>query len=1075
MDTYINKYLFSEAYIDDKIIDLKNKNKVDDKTSRIFYSTKEWLEPFIEGDMDAEYWIEDFIDIILNTVLGFTSIDNNNIRILKEDELAKKSTVAYVLDKHKDIDSNTKGKFYAYEAVKKAKNEGLNWAILTNGYKWRLYNTNNISPYENYLEIDIEESLSKEEPDINFKLFINFFQKENFIYSSDNKNLNLDKMLEESNKRVDEIEDHLKEKAELILNDLCNGFKENMNFDLYTESDRREIYVDSIIYLYRLLFFGYSEARGLLPSNPNDKEYKKNSFEIICEEAKEILNTPGKIRDIVEQYDFWDRIDEYLRIHVDEHYDGGLFENDDKSVLKNYKINNKYLVKAIAEINYFKNDKGEYVNKINYKDLSVRNLGSIYEGLLEYNLFIAEEMLVKRVTSSKVKFVPASKTKVKNSDVKIKEGQVYISEDPTERKETGSYYTPEDVVEYIISNTVEKKILDLKEEFKKEIEDDLYDVEVEVNETIKNGLQKQIDNKILDFIEKKVLDLNIVDSAMGSGHFLVNTSYRIANLIIDILSENKWINEDLKLNVRYWRRRVVEECIYGIDINELAVYLSKLSLWLISATNDKPLSFIDHHLKAGNSIIGAYKKDIKLKMADEKATLFDVNEEKNWENNILPKYKKISELNSDTMQDIKKKQIIYSEVKKELELSKKKFDYYLAKKKEKTGLSNKFNEIMLSKNIKRFQKEDISSIFEIADKNKFFHWELEFPEVFSKGGFDISIGNPPYVNISSKDYGFLNLKTLKSRNLYSYMVEINLKNLNEYGVFGMVIPLSIVTSNRMSSLRDLITSASFNGNAQVKISNYAKRPSKIFPGVDQDISILFLIRESENSGLYTTKYLKWYSDERENLFNNLNFHKSNKKMASTYIPKIGNQANYKILKKLTKLSSKASKVIVNDENDSEKLYYHNVARYWIKAYNFMPRYEADGKQGISSGTGILNIKNNFNKNYLLSIINSSLFYWYWLTFSDGFHVTKTDIKSFPLPEKQNYDFENDIEKLMQDYKKNSETKEMNISGKKIIIESFNPKKSKKILDELDYKLGEEYGLTEEEIEYIINYDIEFRM
>lgn len=792
---YHSNYLFSETYIQEKVAQINQNNEVSEDIIRIFEATKEWFEPFNTGEISDDYWIDDFIDIILNSILDFFTVRKGRVRVLKENDIVDPSVVAYVLKKNENINSKTKGKFYAYNIIQAAKNENVDWCILTDGYKWRLYNTDTISPYEQYLEIDIEESLKKNKADSNFILYANFFNKNNFTFNKDN-NLRIDKMLEESNKKISQIEDYLKEKAELILNDLCNGFKENMNFDNYTEEDRRNIYVDSITYLYRLLFFGYSEARGLLPSNPGDDEYNKNSFQVICKEAKELLNKPGGASEIADEFGFWDRIDEYLRIHVDENYDGGLFENKDKPILKNYKIKNRYLMKAIAEINYFEDKHEEvYTEKINYKDLSVRNLGAIYEGLLEYNLFIAQERLVKRKSRNKIKFVKASETKVKKSDIRIEEGQVYISEDPTERKETGSYYTPEKVVEYIVSNTVEDKINNLKKELEEQIKKDLKNIEIEVNENIKKGIQYKVDEKIIKFIENEILDLNIIDSAMGSGHFLVNAAYKLTNKIIEIISKYDWVNDDVILNINYWRRKVVENCLYGIDINELAVYLSRLSLWLISATNDRPLSFIDHHLKVGNSIVGAKRKDISFMLDEDKSTLFDVDEENKWKNKIMPMYKKLNSLEAATMEGVKKQKKIYQRIKKEVKLSKKKYDYYLAKQLKDSEISDEFNEIMLTDDIERFKQNDLKSLMRYAKENKFFHWELEFPEVFNNGGFDIAIGNPPYFNVRSNNiiyktdiYKEISTRVTNSANIFLCHMFKYLKNNN--GILGFIIPKS---------------------------------------------------------------------------------------------------------------------------------------------------------------------------------------------------------------------------------------------------------------------------------------------
>ena len=159
-----------------------------------------------------------------------------------------------------------------------------------------------------------------------------------------------------------------------------------------------------------------------------------------------------------------------------------------------------------------------------------------------------------------------------------------MSQDALERKETGAYYTPEDVVEYIVDNTVGRKLQDLKaelEESTKSLRQELSYEPVAQNRII---LQHEIDKKTVEFINEKILGLSVIDSAMGSGHFLVNATYKIANFIVELLQNDSWENDELDVSIATWKRKVVENCIYGIDINNLSVVLARLSLWLISAS-----------------------------------------------------------------------------------------------------------------------------------------------------------------------------------------------------------------------------------------------------------------------------------------------------------------------------------------------------------------------------------------------------------------------------------------------------------------------------------------------------------
>lgn len=1085
MKSYDNHYLFSETYINEYIGGQGEKNNVNNNFQDNFSTIKSWHEPFANGEYGYEEWIEEFIDTTI-IALGFKMKVLNNIRRLYTDfESDNEGTVAvcYVLPKDGNLDSKVKGNYYAYKTVKAARDNNVEWAMLTNGYRWRIYNTKNVSPYENYLEVSIEESLGKNGPDDAFNIF-NLFFSANSYKKSDNGQLEIENIKDMSDKKAETIEDFLRGKADEILRSLCYGLKENMHLAKYEDSDKKNIYNDAVVFLFRLLFLGYAESRGLLPRDLNDESYKKNSFFKICEDAKNLCNS-GEISKIKDEFDFWNQIDDNLRIYVDSTYDGGLFENNDRPVLSKYRISNGYLAKALADITYYKNKKNRtYTNRIEYKDLSIRNLGSIYEGLLEYNLFIADERMVMRRSKGNIKYVRASQVQLKTSDEDniIEPGGIYLSQDATERKDTGSYYTPEDVVEYIVSNTVGKKIEELQADLDSELKEIRNDMIIESNENRKRSLQKTIDQETIKFIKDKVLSLSIIDSAMGSGHFLVNAVYEVANSIVEILCDNDWINEDIEVDIEYWKRKVVENCIYGIDINELAVQLAKLSLWLMSASNDKPLSFIDHHLKEGNSIIGTDRNHVELKNDKSiKISLFDVNyEDFIW--TVLNKYEKLERVGSSTREDVGKQKEIYKEIEEDLKLVKKKYDYYLASQYfGGIGDKDKYAILMRTRDMNDFQNSDTETLMKFAEEKKFFHWGLEFPEVYQKGGFDIAIGNPPYVQAKEKDYKYSIDYTNHSQNLYSYMMEINIINLKNSGIFGFIIPISSISSIKFETLQQFIIKKCKN----IYINSFAKRPCKIFPKVEQRIVILHG-EKSENKNevdIYTCGHKRWYSSERKKLFEKPDYEKCNfYGLFDGTIPKVQNNIENKIIKKLFNHKKRVKNYISRDMTD-KYLIYHSTSGYWLKAFDFMPEFYSERKGNVpSSKYKMVYFYDRIDPNIFICLLNSSLFYWWWILLSDERDLTRREIDSFPF-DYQTIDIEmaNEFDclktKLMSSYIKNAMTKNVNL-GDSIGLVSFNefhPKYSKEIIDKIDRLFGEYYKFTTEETNFIINYDIRFRM
>lgn len=1088
MKSYYNHYLFSETYINEYIGCQRKKNVLNSNVQDNFSTIKSWYGPFANDEYGDEEWIEEFIDTTI-TALGFKMKALKSIRRLYTDfESGNDNLIAvcYVLPKDGNLDSKVKGNYYAYKTIKAARDNNVEWAMLTNGYRWRIYNTKNVSPYENYLEVSIEESLGKNGPDDAFNIF-NLFFSVNSYKKSDNGQLEIENIKDMSDKKAETIEDFLRGKADEILRSLCYGLKENMNLIKYEDSDKKNIYNDAVVFLFRLLFLGYAESRGLLPRDLKDESYKENSFFKICEDAKNLCNS-GEISKIKDEFDFWNRIDDNLRIYVDSTYDGGLFENNDRPVLSKYRISNGYLAKALVEITYYKNKKNRtYTNRIEYKDLSIRNLGSIYEGLLEYNLFIADERMVMRRSKGNIKYVRATQVQLKTSDEDniIEPGGIYLSQDATERKDTGSYYTPEDVVEYIVSNTVGKKIEELRAGINSELKEIRNDMIIEPNENQKKSLQKTIDQKTIEFIEDKVLSLSIIDSAMGSGHFLVNAAYKVANLIVGILCDNDWINEDIEVDIEYWKRKVVENCIYGIDINELAVQLAKLSLWLMSASNDKPLSFIDHHLKEGNSIIGTDRNHVELK--NEKSfniSAFDVyHKDFLWK--VLDKYEKLKKIGSSTREDVEKQKEIYKNIEEDLRIVKKKYDYYLASQYAGgIGDKDKYALLMRSSNIKDFQNKDMQSLIKITRVKKFFHWELEFPEVFQKGGFDIAIGNPPYVDVKKSDYNHSLIKYTDTTNLYSYMLEMLLNFIKENNSkLSLIIPMSLICSTRMKDLRTKLINETRGRVTFVNIDS-TSNPGCLFKNVKTEITILLVERNNHllNKGIFSSDHIKFFSTGRKRLFQNISLTKVDSKyMIDNIIPKIGQNIEKDILDKMICKTQKGIfDFTTSDKEVDNRVFYRKASgSYYKLAFDNPPKIIVNGLETISSSIGVMNFKINICKEVVICLFCSSLFYWFWTVYSDCYNVTHKDLARIPV----------DLEKLSLYreqfiYLYNLIKISLKQNGREVIYNKkdgvtryfeYKPRLSKDYFNKIDYLLSQYYNFSEKELNFITNYYLNIRL
>ena len=489
--------------------------------------------------------------------------------------------------------------------------------FLPMGALWRLYSLKAHSHLANYYQIDIVQLLT-EAPENASKYFYLFFRKQALLSGTDGKTF-LDHILEGSNDYAVELEANIKERAYQVVESLCHGFAAGFLPDELTSDNLKAIYDSSLILLYRLLFVFYAEARELLPLVTNIS-YRENYS--IYKVAKDIdvitskgnpLSTKSTIyyQKINSLFGLINTGDKSLDI---PEYNGGLFSSQEHPLLDAHAIADHYLAPAIQHLARVYDKELKQTFSVDYKTLSERHLGNIYEGLLEFKPRIAECDLVIIKENSDEKYAPASE--YPDRKIECLKGELYLANDKGERKATGSYYTPEYIVNYIVENTIDpltKEAAGKVKALKPMVEEKI--AELQKLNKMKKGLEpiEKYDVQISKEYERLLepyLALKVLDPAMGSGHFLARATDFLAEAIATdpciIPPEN--INEESELT--YYRRRVVESCIYGVDLNPLAVELAKLTLWLGTMAKSKPLSFLNPHLRVGNSLIGARVADL---------------------------------------------------------------------------------------------------------------------------------------------------------------------------------------------------------------------------------------------------------------------------------------------------------------------------------------------------------------------------------------------------------------------------------------------------------------------------------
>lgn len=654
------------------------------------------------------------------------------------------------------------------------------WVILTNGRLWRLYSSKVSSASTNYFEVDIDGIT--DEKDQRLKYFVSLFSASALVPKQDVTDL--DHILEGGAQYATELEEDLRTKVfdkQLFL-DLVRGVLRHSRKKKYNEEQLADAKRKALKLLYRLLFILYAESRSLLPVK--DKRYSQISLGQIKERLAGMEKDP-------DSSSAWDALSRLFRgisegdptVNLPQ-YDGALFEFDE--TIDRLSVMNKHLVPALRAL-MERDGKG-----IDYQNLSVRQLGSLYEALLEYSVRQAEtDLAIVKDEILDMKFAKGMKY-----ERIIDEGELYLSAGGLARKGTGSYFTPEKIVKFLVKKGLEPIFADREKRF------------AELYQKWRNSGDKEAGEKSTEAL----LDIQVVDPAMGSGHFLVNVVDEITKWIMGVL--DKYPDAPLEREIEEDRKRIIEEqkskrieldtdlltfnvilkrmvmkrCVFGVDINPLAVELAKVSLWLDSFTIGTPLTFLDHHIRTGDSLIGLWMNNLKARKPDN-TTLDGWMGDVEAIGDILEEISYPADLNID---EIKKSRDNYEQFRKASEPLRVLLDMQSA------GIIDEELRKRLPPNLPLIEKtirngrldkviwsEPVFKSLEYAKIYRFFHWELEFPDAFTdeKRGFDLIVMNPPWDAVKPDDDDFFSqyhpgFRKIKSKADKKKIKEKLLKNVS---------------------------------------------------------------------------------------------------------------------------------------------------------------------------------------------------------------------------------------------------------------------------------------------------------
>ena len=467
-------------------------------------------------------------------------------------------------------------------------------------------------------------------------------------------------------------------------------------------------------------------------------------------------------------------------------YNGGLFSSDAAPLLGRVRLPDNIVAQVVYELSHTRTEEmGAIVRRfVNYRDMSVQQLGSIYERLLE------------------------------RQPARNYQGEITIQPNPYARKDSGSFYTPQELVDLIVEKTLKplaEERLQAFEQKSKSLESDRRPKAV-----------RQSELRELDPAEA-VLDLKVLDPAMGSGHFLVTAvdflSDYIAHLVEyvpavpewldgdyvsplverveairqDILQrarDSNWIVDESQLSDQaIIRRMVLKRCIYGVDKNPMTVELAKVSLWLHSFTVGAPLSFLDHHLRCGDSLLGMRVAE----SAQELRRLAGLSAQSaiSGAEQATEGMRRIEEMSDSDIAEVQESSTLFRGVEDTTAELRGLLDFLHGLRWQTAGMTRRARAELESPLVEALEQrpadayqllasgprdeEELSEGFQriwasaksIAGREGFLHWEVAFPGVWRNwqdyrpsGGFDAVIGNPPWDRIKLQEVEWLAIRDL---------------------------------------------------------------------------------------------------------------------------------------------------------------------------------------------------------------------------------------------------------------------------------------------------------------------------
>ena len=514
-------------------------------------------------------------------------------------------------------------------------------------------------------------------------------------------------------------------------------------------------------------------------------------------------------------------------------------------------------------------------------------------------------------------------------------------------------------------------------------------------------------------------------------------------------------------------KSIIVRNLYGVDIMEEAVEICKLRLFLklVSHVDNvrqlEPLPDIDFNIRPGNTLVGFatladVNRTILGKLADNelKAQVNRIVEEAEIVDRAFQKFHEMQTVHGMNAREFAAQK---QELRSRLDCLSDELDRHLAGE---YGVDPD-----KPKEFEKWQKS-----------HQPFHWFAEFFGIMRRGGFDVIIGNPPYRELRAvTEYSLRGYSTTTTRNLYPLLLERAFPISRDSGRLGFIVPVSSISTEGYRALQDIVFR--YPGH----FSSFDDRPSRLFDGLEHIQLTIHLLHNSHSVALdhHTTECNRWSAAERDTLFSTLEYELVNEVFLQHSLPKVSRPLEHALLRKIW-----ADKLSLGEQVDSSGdaiVYYSRKVHNFFQVLDFVPEvYDGRGKLRPPTELKELRFSSAAKSDAVFCLLNSTLFRWFVNVFSDCRHINKREVEQFRCDagaaiRENGRSWQQMARRLSKRLLETSEFREMRFSHDTLRVQCIIPKHSKSIIDEIDQLLAQHYGFTDEELDFIINYDIKYRM